>query len=397
MILYLPGLHRVGEHCAVSKYLPLVWAGLWRRPVRSALTVLSITIAFLLVGLLQGVNAAFTETIAAARRDLMIVNIRVRGSPPMPLAMRSTIANVPGVVEVVPRAYFIGTYRPPYDIAALATEPEGFFRLRPALAVDKSASLEAMRTVRSGMLATPALLAQYDWQVGNRITLRSRELKIDGSADWTFDIVGTFDSVQNPNTATLAVINYAYFDDYRVANRGTAELFYIRIADATRSIATAAAIDRTFANSPHATRTRSDQDRAEADAAQMGDIAFFTNAILGAVLFTLFFVTANTMRQSVQDRIGEFGVLKALGYSDAKVFALALAEALTLYAVGAWLGLMVAAAVAPLADDIARGINVSWTVAVRAVVAAGALALISVALPSLRLYRLTAARALASH
>jgi putative ABC transport system permease protein len=381
----------------VRKYLPLVWAGLWRRPVRSALTVLSITIAFLLVGLLQGVNAAFTESIAAARRDLMMVNVRVRGSPPMPLAMRSTIANMPGVVEVVQRAYFLGTYRPPYDIAALATEPEGFFRLRPALAVDKPASLEAMRTVRSGMLATPALLAQYGLRVGNKITLRSRELKIDGSGDWTFDIVGTFDSVQNPNTATLAVINYDYFDDYRVTNRGTAELFIIRIADPTRSIATAAAIDRTFANSPHATRTRSDQARAEADAAQMGDIAFFTNAILGAVLFTLFFVTSNTMRQSVQDRIAEFGVLKALGYSDTKVFVLALLEALTLYVVGAWLGLALAAAIAPLADDVARGISVSWTVVVRAVVAAGALALISVALPSLRLYRLTAARALASH
>jgi putative ABC transport system permease protein len=365
--------------------------------MRSALTVLSITIAFLLVGLLQGVNAAFSETIAAARRDLMIVNTRVRGSPPMPLAMRSTIADMPGVLEVVPRAYFTGIFRPPYDIAALATEPEGFFRLRPALAIDSPASLDAMRSVRSGMLATPALLARYDLQVGSKITLRSRELKVDGSGDWPFDIVGTFDSVENPNTAALAVINYAYFDDYRVANRGTAELFYIRIAAPTRSIATAASIDRTFANSPHATRTRSDQDRAEADAAQMGDIAFFTNAILGAVLFTLFFVTSNTMRQSVQDRIAEFGVLKALGYSDRKVFALALVEALALYVVGAWLGLALAAAIAPLADDIARGISVSWMVAVRAVAMAGALALISVALPSLRLYRLTAARALASH
>lgn len=378
------------------RYLPLVWAGLWRKPVRSALTVLSITVAFLLMGLLQGVNAAFAEVIAEARRDLMTTGARVRGSPPMPIAMRSTIANMPGVVEVVQRAYFTGIYRPPYDVAALATEPEGFFRLRPALSVDAE-SLDAMRAVRSGMLATPALLATYDLKVGSKITLRSRELKIDGSADWTFDIVGTFDSVQNPNTAALAVINYAYFDAYRAANRGTVELFYVRVADPTRSVAMAAAIDRAFANSPHATRTRSDQERAEANAAQMGDIAFFTNAILGAVLFTLFFVTANTMRQSVQDRIAEFGVLKALGYSDSKVFGLALVEALALYVVGAWLGLALAAAVAPLAEDVASGISVSWAVTVRAVAVAGALALISVAFPSLRLYRLTAARALASH
>jgi putative ABC transport system permease protein len=376
------------------KFLPLVWAGLWRRPVRSALTVLSITIAFLLVGLLQGVNAAFVEVIAAARRDLMTVNARVRGSPPMPIAMRASIANMPGVVEVVQRAYFTGIYRPPYDVAAIATEPDGFFRLRPKLTTD-AGSLAAMRTVRSGLLATPALLAMYELAVGDKVTLRSRELKVDGSGDWTFDIVGTFDSVTNPNTAALAVINYAYFDEYRVANRGTAELFYIRIADPTRSVATAAAIDRGFANSPYATRTRSDQERAEANAAQMGDIAFFTNTILGAVLFTLFFVTANTMRQSVQDRIAEFGVLKALGYSDAKVFGLALLEVLALYAAGACLGLALAAGIAPLVDDVAGAISVSWRVAVQALAIAAVLAMVSVALPSLRLYRLNPAGALA--
>jgi len=34
--------------------MPLVWAGLWRRPVRTILTASSIVIAFVLLGLLQG-------------------------------------------------------------------------------------------------------------------------------------------------------------------------------------------------------------------------------------------------------------------------------------------------------------------------------------------------------
>ena len=36
------------------KYLHLVWAGIWRRPGRATLTLLSIVNAFLLYGLLQG-------------------------------------------------------------------------------------------------------------------------------------------------------------------------------------------------------------------------------------------------------------------------------------------------------------------------------------------------------
>jgi putative ABC transport system permease protein len=375
-------------------YLSLVWAGLWRRPARTVFTVLSITIAFLLVGLLQGVNAGFAEVIAAARRDLMTTDARVRGSPPMPIAMMEKIANIPGVAEVVPRAYFTGVLRPPYDVAAIATVPDRFFALRPGLAATPE-GLQAMQAVRSGMLATPALLKVNEWKLGDKVTLRSRELKTDGSGDWSFDIVGTFDAVENPNTAAFAIINYAYFDAYRVANRGTAERFYIRIADATRSIATAAAIDAAFANSPYATRTRSDQERAEADTRQMGDIAFFTNSILGAVLFTLLFLTGNTMRQSIHDRIPEFGLLKAVGYSDARVVGLALAETLGLYIVGACFGLSLAAAVAPFARDISETISVSSTVVARAAALAFALAAVSVALPSWRLLRLPVVESLA--
>jgi putative ABC transport system permease protein len=48
------------------RFLPLVWAGLWRRPVRSILTAICIVIAFVLLGLLEGVDAGFAQAIANA-------------------------------------------------------------------------------------------------------------------------------------------------------------------------------------------------------------------------------------------------------------------------------------------------------------------------------------------
>ena len=39
------------------KFFPLVWSSLWRKKTRTIFTLLSIMIAFLLFGLLQGVNA----------------------------------------------------------------------------------------------------------------------------------------------------------------------------------------------------------------------------------------------------------------------------------------------------------------------------------------------------
>jgi putative ABC transport system permease protein len=39
------------------KYLPLVWAGIWRKRSRAVLMLLQIASAFALFGLLEGVNS----------------------------------------------------------------------------------------------------------------------------------------------------------------------------------------------------------------------------------------------------------------------------------------------------------------------------------------------------
>jgi putative ABC transport system permease protein len=64
-------------------------------------------------------------------------------------------------------------------------------------------------------------------------------------------------------------------------------------------------------------------------------------AILVAVFFTILLVTGNTMAQSIRERTSELAVLKTLGYPNALVLALVLAESCVLAAVGGGLGLAV--------------------------------------------------------
>lgn len=377
------------------KLFPLVWAGLWRRPLRSVLTAVCIATAFLLLGLLEGVNAGFAKAIAEAHRDLLVTNTRVRSGAPMPISAMAEIQRVPGVVDVGPRAYFLGSFGDPVPknmVAALATDPDRFFRIRPGFVVPKE-SLNAMRQTRAGMLATPGLLQGFGWKLGDVVTLRSQFLKTDGSRDWAFNIVGTFRAIAAPDAA-FGIINYSYLDESRVEDRGTVEQFYERIADPTKAVATAAAIDRIFANSSHETRTRSDQERAQFQAKQMGDVRFFTNAIMGAVLFTLAFLTGNTLRQSIHERIPEFALLKALGYTDARVLSLAFAEALLLYVPSAALGLLLAYLAAPLAKEDIGAVVVSPAVALAGLACAGLLALAGAALPALSLSRMSVIGAL---
>ena len=98
----------------------------------------------------------------------------------------------------------------------------------------------------------------------------SEILKTDGRPDWTFKIVGAFDTPLAKSPSYFGVINYDYLNESRAQNRDTAETFYIKIDDGTKAVATSAAIDRIFANSSHETRTMSFQARAEGQAKRLG-------------------------------------------------------------------------------------------------------------------------------
>ena len=91
------------------KYLPLVWAGLWRKPMRTVFTLLSIMVAFILFGILSGIDAGFARMLETSRQDRLFTDPRF--GTWMPLAYTDQIAKVPGVTVVAPRWALFGYYR----------------------------------------------------------------------------------------------------------------------------------------------------------------------------------------------------------------------------------------------------------------------------------------------
>ena len=87
------------------KFLPLVWSGLWRKRARTIFTLLSILIAFLLFGLLQGVNAWLNAFGAGANANRLYVVSRVSQVQPLPSAYLHQIEAVPGIRQA---AYIAG-------------------------------------------------------------------------------------------------------------------------------------------------------------------------------------------------------------------------------------------------------------------------------------------------
>jgi putative ABC transport system permease protein len=330
------------------KFLHLVWAGLWRSRVGAVLTLLSIAVAFVLFGLLQGINAWFAGALPGSRADRLIVVSRVSQIEPLPSAHLRLIERVPGVR----RATLVGALPAIYqdrgnDVLVLATDPGALFAIYPDWQVSPD-ELEAMSGKRTGALVGAALMKAYGWKVGDRLPLRTSVVQQDGSTDWSFEIVGTYAVTGGAAQENRIIVNYSYFDEARMFERGRALAFIASIDDPRQSAQICAAIDALFANSPDETLTQNEAEYAQAQLRQLGDVGVMVNAIVGAVLFTLLFLTGNTMRQAVRERIPEFAVLKAIGYTDGLVTTLVLAESILLCVVAALLGLAVAAAIFPV-------------------------------------------------
>ncbi|HXH82640.1 MAG TPA: ABC transporter permease, partial [Candidatus Tectomicrobia bacterium] len=181
--------------------------------------------------------------------------------------------------------------------------------------------------------------------------------RTDGSLTWEFDLVGVLDA-DDPavrGNTDVVLINVAHFDEARRVGRGMTGWYIVRIADAGQARAIAAEIDRRFANSPHETKTQPEKEFAIGFARQIGDLGALVTRILAAVFFTILLLTGNTMAQSIRERIPELAILKTLGFSDGKVTALVLAEAVLLLLLGCLGGLVAATAVLPVVNESTGG------------------------------------------
>ncbi|HZP34984.1 MAG TPA: ABC transporter permease [Methylomirabilota bacterium] len=386
------------------RYLPLLWAGLFRKKARTILTLLSIVIAFLLFGLLQAVQVAFESGADAADAKRLLTTARYSIIEPLPMSYLRRIEQVPGVVGVAYADWFGAKYQNESNtFPVFAVDPERYLDMYPEFTISRE-QREAFARTRTGAVAGRRLADRFGWHVGQKLPISSEiHPKTDGSLDWEFDLVGIIDA-EDPavrGNTDMVLINVAYFDEARQIGKGKTGWYIVRVADSTQARSISAAIDALFANSPDETKTQPEKEFAIGFAKQIGDIGALVTRILIAVFFTILILTGNTMAQSIRERIPELAILKTLGYSDGKVTALVLAEAMLMLALGGAIGMGAAVASMPALNASTGGRFPPLFVGLETWLLAAALAAI-VALviglpPALRANRLKIVDALAGH
>jgi putative ABC transport system permease protein len=382
------------------KFIPLVWAGIWRKRSRAILILLQVVIAFALFGVLQGLASAVNHAIASTHVDRLYVGNKLQLGSPIPIAIVEWLKTVPGVRDVTYRYQFDANYqRPDQDVPICATDVDSFLAVYPEDKVDP-AQVRAMRQVQDGAIVGIDTMRKYGWKVGQRVTLQSGLKRMDGTGNWTFDIVGTWvDSEdEDEDDSQLLITHYRYVNESLPTGpaRDTIGIAVLRIADPARATQIEQAIDSQYANSSNETLTQSEQELAEADLANFGDINAVANRIVGATFFVLLFATGALMMQSIRERTPELGVLKTVGFSDRRVMVLILAETLVLCLIGAAIGLWLGVRLLPVANDYIGTVTVRPIVFAIGLACAVVLALAAGSMAAWRGLRLRVVDALAN-
>jgi putative ABC transport system permease protein len=326
------------------KYFMLIWAGLWRKKVRTTFTMLSIIVAFLLFGLLQGINKGFDNVVANLNVNRLFTSNKYSMVEGMPIKNVTRIATVKGVTDITHLTYFGGFYQDKRNaIGVFAADVPVLFKLYKEFKLPQE-QVNAMRTTRTGALITRDLATKFGWKIGDTVPIgTSIWTKKDGRNDYQFQIVGIFDVAGTGATGPNSFyINFDYFDEERRFGNGNVHYFITGINDPYHADTISKNMDALFANSSDETKTQTEQAFLASQLKQMADINFIVTSIVGAVLFTLLFLTGNTMMQSMRERIPELAVLKTLGFTDSTVSTFVLLESLLLCVTSALIGLALA-------------------------------------------------------
>lgn len=378
------------------KYLPLIWAALVRRKLRTALTLLAVTAAFTLFGVMMGTEAGFQRMVEVVSRSV-VVSFAKFGTN-LTDGMGQEMAAMPNVAAVGAGGNVDGYYRNPKNQAgAMMVSDEAGWPNLPLT----HAQWARWKTNPDGLYLSKVIAAQWGLKKGDIFSIIAPTLaRADGGQAWRFQVLDVLnDTPYWPGGFALG--SYQYFKMSRPpADQPKAGWFQAVVKNPAHAEDTAIAIDARFANSAISTDSISERAMRSYGGTAVIDVAAVTRRVAAVGLFMILLLTAHGMAQSVRERLGEFAVLKTIGYSDGSVIALIFAEALIPALLGAALGLGIAAPIAaklpkllpnmPLADPY-----LSPTVIAEGFTAVILLALLSVVLPALRLKRMDVAAILA--
>ena len=330
--------------------LKLVIVNLFRNPLRTFLTMASVTVALFLFCALGGILDTLQESIKVGSESRLVTRNKISLVQWIPMAYRQRIEAVPGVKRVAIQNWFgaqdpadtkgffaqfavddpwYGVYGKDYELvdatpsSAPADIPEG---ADPRLA--------SYFQEQTACVVGQKLMEKKGWKLGQTINLAGTIYP----GTWPFTIRAVYHAKDPAFGETAMLFHWKYLNEKGMGGQGRVGWYALELSDPNKAGEISKTVDALYENSSASTRTETEQAFQAGFVSMYGNIPFVLRIIGLAIVFSILLIAANTMMTSIRERTSEFGVLKTLGFTDGAVFALVVTEAAIITLGGGLLG-----------------------------------------------------------
>ena len=312
----------------------------WRHPLRSSLTILGMAVAVLAFCLLRTVVAAWYSGVSAASPNRLVTRNAISLVFPLPLAYLPKIQALPGITGLGYGRWFGGVYIDEKNFfPQFAVELPRYLDIYPEYLLPEDQKLALFKD-RRGAAAGRQLARRYGWKLGDPIILRGTIYP----GEYRFVLRAIYTGREATTDEGRFFFHWDYLNETMKKNfpqrADQVGWFLTRVARPELAAPVAEQIDAMFRNSLAETLTESEA------AFQMGFVSM-TEAILLAikvvswlVIGVILVLLANTMAMSARERLGEYAVLKTMGFRPRHLAGLIMGESLLLALKGGLIGIL---------------------------------------------------------
>lgn len=319
--------------------LKLLIKNSFRHKLRTSLTVLGITIAILAFGLLRTVVSAWYAGVEASSATRLITRNSISIIFFLPLSYKEKIRQIPGVKNISYSYWFGGIYISEKNfIPNFAVDAKTVFELWPEFVLTEKQKNDFMRD-RKGCVAGKKIAEKYGWKIGDTITLKGTIFP----GNWDFVLRGIYHGDYKGTDETQFFFHWDYLNESLKKtdpNRADHVGWYVvGVKHPDLASEVAAAIDKTFKNSLAETITETEKAFQQGFVSMTEAIVIAVRIVSFVVIGIIMAVMANTMAMTARERIGEYAIMKTLGFGGWHIAGLIFGESLFIAAMGCALGI----------------------------------------------------------
>jgi putative ABC transport system permease protein len=319
--------------------LKLLLRNTFRHKLRTALTILGVTIAILSFGLLRTFINAWYSGVEASSASRLVTRNATSIIFTLPLAYKDKIRQIDGVKQISWGDWFGGIYIEEKNFFAnYAVEAKSYIELYSEYVLPQDQK-EAFFRDRRGCFAGRKLVERFHWKIGDIITLKGTIFP----GNWEFVLRGIYYGKNENADETVFFFHWDYLNEV-LKKRGSifadqVGFYMIGVKDPNRAADVAQAIDKTFKNSLAETLTETEKAFILSFISMSDAIIVAIQLVSFVVIIIIIAVAANTMAMTARERIGEYAIFKTLGYRGWRIGGMIVGESLLITMIGCVLGI----------------------------------------------------------